>query len=76
MLSGVAILGSDLVNGWIGVVGIAIGALLVLCAFEFVGAFEDRGWRLAGALTPFVCIAWSRWLVATGVAFLVAASAG
>jgi hypothetical protein len=75
ILSSVAILASGTVSGWIGVAGIVVGALLALCAFEFVGAFEDRGWRLAGAITPFVYIAWSVWLVATGVGLLVAAFA-
>jgi hypothetical protein len=73
ILSSVAIVTSGVVNGWIGVGGIVIGALLALCAFEFVGGFEERGWRLAGAITPFVYIAWSLWLVATGIALLVAA---
>ena len=75
ILSSVAIMTSGVVNGWIGFAGLVIGALLALCAFEFVGAFEDRGWRLAGAITPFVYIAWSLWLVATGIALLVAAGA-
>ena len=76
ILSSVAILTSGVVTGWIGLAGIPIGILLMLCAFEFVGAFEERGWRLAGAITPFVYIAWSLWLVATGVALLVAAAVG
>jgi len=76
ILTSVAILTSSVVNGWIGLAGILVGALLMLCAFEFVGVFEDRGWRLAGAITPFVYIAWSLWLVATGIALLVAAGAG
>ena len=75
ILSSVAIMTSGVVNGWIGFAGLVIGALLAVCAFEFVGAFEDRGWRLAGAITPFVYIAWSLWLVATGIALLVAAGA-
>jgi hypothetical protein len=73
ILSSAAIVTSDVVNGWIGLAGIVIGALLVLCSFEFVGAFEEGGWRLAGAITPLVYIAWSLWLVATGIGLLVAA---
>jgi hypothetical protein len=75
ILASVAIVASGTISGWIGVAGIVIGALLALCAFEFVGAFEDRGWRLAGAITPFVYIAWSGWLVATGAGLLIAAFA-
>jgi len=76
ILVSVAIMRSDVVNGWIGLVGIVVGALLVLCSFEFVGVFEERGWRLAGAITPFVYIVWSLWLVATGIALLVTVAAG
>ena len=75
ILSSVAIVASGTISGWIGVAGIIIGALLALCAFEFVGGFEDRGWRFAGAITPFVYIAWSLWLVATGAGLLIAAFA-
>lgn len=56
---------------WIAVPGIAIGALLVLGAFEFVGPFEDRGWKLAGVLVPIGYILWSAWLIALGVLLLV-----
>jgi hypothetical protein len=75
ILSGVAIMTTGVVGAWIGFAGLVIGALLALCAFEFVGSFEDRGWRLAGAITPFVYVAWSLWLVATGIALLVSAAA-
>ena len=75
ILVSVAILTSDVVSGWIGLAGLVVGALLALCSFEFVGAFEERGWRFAGAITPAVYIGWSLWLVATGIAFLFAAAA-
>jgi hypothetical protein len=32
--------------------GIVIGALLMICSLEFVGAFEQEGWKLAGVFTP------------------------
>jgi hypothetical protein len=66
-LIGVALLDSEVV---LGVAGIAIGPVLALCALEFVGAHEERGWRLAARLTPPAYIAWSLWLLATGVALL------
>jgi hypothetical protein len=53
------------------VLGIVIGAVLMLCSLEFVGGHEPRGWWLAERLTPVTYIAWSLWLVATGVALLV-----
>jgi Domain of unknown function (DUF4386) len=36
---------------WTGVAGI-VGALLMICSPELVGAFEQKGWKLARALTP------------------------
>ena len=42
----------------------------MLCSLEFVGPFERIGWKLADQLTPIAYIAWSLWLLATGVALL------
>ena len=47
-----------------------IGPVLALCSLEFVGAHEQRGWKLAERLTPPTYVAWSLWLAATGVALL------
>jgi hypothetical protein len=71
ILVGAAIMQSDAVPAWLGVVGIVVGAVLALCSLEFVGPFERDGWKLAAALTPVTYIAWSLWLVATGVAMLL-----
>jgi hypothetical protein len=68
--AGAALTEADAVPSWLGVPGIVTGALLMLCSLEFVGRFERDGWKLAGALTPFVYIAWSVWLLATGVALV------
>ncbi|WP_395245265.1 DUF4386 domain-containing protein [Agromyces sp. MMS24-K17] len=70
ILVGVGILQSGAVPGWIGLIGIVVGAVLALCSLEFLGGFEEHGWRLAGAVTPFAYLAWSAWLVGTGVALL------
>lgn len=75
ILVGVGILQSQAVTWWLGLAGIVVGAVLALCAFEFVGPFEDRGWKLAGAVTPIAYIAWSAWLAGLGAALLVAAFA-
>jgi hypothetical protein len=40
------------------------------CSLEFVGRHEPTGWKLAERLTPITYIAWSAWLVATGIALL------
>ena len=56
---------------YLGVLGIVIGPVLMLCSLEFVGRHEPAGWKLAGRLTPIAYIAWSLWLIAIGVALLV-----
>jgi hypothetical protein len=68
-LVGFAVLQTGL-PGWLGAIGIAIGAVLILCSLEFVGPFEQRGWKLAARLTPIAYVAWSLWLVVLGIALL------
>jgi len=65
------LVGVALAPGWLGLVGIVVGALLTLCSLEFVGRFEPAGWRLAGSLVPVVYVAWSLWLAGVGVALLL-----
>jgi hypothetical protein len=55
---------------WLGGVGIVVGAALALCCLEFVGRAEASGWKLAEQLTPVAYVAWSLWLIATGLALL------
>ena len=71
ILTGVAILGSGAVADWLGVVGIVLGPLFLLCSLEFVGGFEPSGWKLAGAVVPLAYIGWSVWLLALGIVLLV-----
>jgi len=71
VLSGVALIQATNVQWWLGLAGIVVGALLMMCSFEFVGAFEEKGWTLAGTVTPIAYIGWSVWLVAVGVALLL-----
>jgi hypothetical protein len=66
-LAGVALVQSAAVPGWLGVIGIAIGPVLAACSLEFVG----RGFKPAEKLTPIAYVAWSLWLVATGIALIV-----
>ncbi|PWC04431.1 DUF4386 domain-containing protein [Agromyces badenianii] len=70
ILSGIALMQSGAVHPIVGAAGIVIGAVLVVCSFEFVGPFERNGWKLAAMLTPFTYIAWSLWLAVTGVVLL------
>lgn len=71
MLAGAALIDSTIAPDWLGVVGVVIGPLFLVCSFEFVGRFEESGWKLAGLLTPVTYIAWSMWLLAVGIALLV-----
>jgi cytochrome c biogenesis protein CcdA len=71
ILAGVALIDSTVAPDWLGVVGVVIGPLFLVCSFEFVGRFEESGWKLAGLLTPVTYIAWSMWLLAVGIALLV-----
>jgi len=70
ILVGATITQTTIAPTWLGAPGIVIGALLMLCSLGFVGPAERTGWKLAAILTPIAYIAWSLWLVATGVALL------
>jgi hypothetical protein len=67
ILVSIAMLQSSTFDAWLGWTGIAIGALLVVGSLEFVGRFEETGWPVAETLVPVAYVAWSVWLVATGV---------
>jgi hypothetical protein len=69
-LAGAALTQTSAVPAWVGVAGVVIGPLLMLCSLEFVGGHEPTGWKLAERLTPPTYIAWSLWLAVTGVALL------
>jgi hypothetical protein len=69
-LAGAALTQTTEAPAWLGVLGLGIGPALMLCSLEFVGRVGDQGWKLAERLTPIAYIAWSLWLMATGVAVL------
>ena len=71
VLSGVAVVQATNAPWWLGVAGIVVGVLLMICSLEFVGAFEQEGWKLAATLTPVAYGAWSVWLIGIGVALLL-----
>jgi Domain of unknown function (DUF4386) len=71
ILAGAAMMQSSAVPAWVGVVGIVVGVVLMICALEFVGGFEPTGWKVAAQLTPVAYVAWSLWLVVTGVFLLL-----
>lgn len=70
VLAGAALRQTGEVPSWLGVPGILVGVVLMLCSLEFVGGFEPTGWKLAGDVVPFAYIVWSLWLIATGVALI------
>ena len=71
VLIGVAMLQSSLFEAWLAWPGITIGLVLVVGSLEFVGHFEENGWKLAGAIVPIAYTAWSLWLIATGLMLLL-----
>lgn len=71
LLIGIAMLGSSSFADWLAWPGIAIGTLLAVGSFEFIGPFEEQGWKLAGTIVPVAYTAWSLWLLAAGIALLV-----
>ena len=70
VLVGIAMLQSSVFEAWLAGPGILIGGLLIVGSFEFVGGFEEKGWKLAGTVVPIAYTAWSVWLVVTGIVLL------
>jgi len=66
-----SIMSTSVLPGWLGLVGIVIGVALLVGTLEFVGPNEERGWPLAGTIVPIAYIAWSIWLIALGVGFIL-----
>jgi hypothetical protein len=67
----VSILSTTVLPAWLGIVGLPIGAALLVGALEFVGPNEQDGWSVAGTVVPIAYIAWSVWLIALGVFLLI-----
>ncbi len=72
VLVGVMMVQSSVFDAWLGWPGILIGALLMVGSLEFVGAHERDGWSFAGVLVPLTYVAWSIWLIVTGVVLALA----
>jgi hypothetical protein len=70
MLVAGAMLQSSSFDDWLAWPGIAVGAALVVGSLEFVGRFEEHGWKLAATIVPIAYTAWSLWLLAAGVVLL------
>jgi hypothetical protein len=71
LLVSASILGTAVLPGWLGLVGLPIGVALLVGTLEFVGPNEKDGWPVAGTIVPIAYVAWSLWLVALGVFLLL-----
>src|SRR5215210_7152308 len=60
-LAGAALTQTAAVPAWLGVAGLVVGPVLMLCSLEFVGRHEAGGWSVAERLTPPAYVAWSLW---------------
>jgi hypothetical protein len=72
LLVAASILSTAVIPVWLGLIGIPIGIALLIGTLEFVGPSEPDGWPLAGTIVPIAYLAWSAWLIALGVALLIA----
>jgi hypothetical protein len=61
---------SSAFEAWLAWPGIIVGLFLILGSLEFVGRFEEQGWKLAGTIVPITYVAWSLWLISTGIVLL------
>jgi len=66
-----SILATAVLPAWLGLIGIPVGAAILVGTFEFMGPFERAGWKLAGVVVPIAYIAWSVWLIALGIGLLI-----
>jgi uncharacterized protein DUF4386 len=71
ILVGVAMLQSSTFEAWLAWPGIVIGIFLIVGSLEFVGRFEEHGWKLADTIVTVTYIAWSLWLMVSGFVLLV-----
>jgi hypothetical protein len=71
LLVAASVLSTAVLPGWLGLIGIPIGVALLVGTLEFVGPNEERGWPVAGTIVPIAYIAWSIWLIALGIGFIL-----
>jgi len=71
LLVAASVLSTAVLPGWLGLIGVLIGLVLLIGTLEFVGPNEEHGWPLAGTIVPIAYIAWSIWLIAFGIGLLV-----
>ena len=67
----VGIVDGGAAGSWLGWIALPIGAGLAVGSAEFLGPYEEDGWKLAGAAIPVLYVVWSLWLVALGIDLIV-----
>jgi hypothetical protein len=67
-----SIVTTTVLPAWLGWLGVPIGLAILVGTLEFVGPNERDGWALAGTVVPIAYLAWTAWLIALGVALLLA----
>jgi hypothetical protein len=72
VLIGIGVVQGTALPTWLGWPGIIVGVGLTIGSAEFLGPNEERGWRLADVAIPLLFVAWSLWLLAMGIALLIA----
>jgi len=71
LLVAASILATAVLPAWLGILGLPIGAALLVGSLEFVGPNERDGWALAGTIVPIAYIGWSLWLILLGVFLII-----
>lgn len=71
LLLAASVVSTTALPGWLGLIGMPIGAALLIGSLEFVGPNEKEGWSVAAVIVPIAYVAWSLWLVALGVGLLL-----
>jgi hypothetical protein len=75
-LTGVALIQSDVLHPAFGIIALVLAPLFMVGSAEFLGRFEPRGWKPAGVAVPIVYIAWSLWLLGTGIGLIATSGSG
>jgi hypothetical protein len=71
IVTGILMLGSGPFPAALAWLAFPIGIAQLIGALEFVGPNEAEGWSVAERIVPVAYIAWSLWLIASGVALFL-----
>jgi hypothetical protein len=71
ILTSLLIFGGTVLPVWLGWLGLPIGIAQLVGSLEFVGPNERDGWKVAERLVPVAYIAWSLWVIVSGISLLL-----